>query len=100
MGQKENRAFVLAKNPNYFKEDAFVFFNENRTFQDLHADLNMDFVTGAGNKGDILPDKGITNLGRMPIQEFYSELGKSAVLLGIGQPYLSPTPYDALCREC
>ncbi|KAF7320159.1 hypothetical protein MKEN_00800400 [Mycena kentingensis (nom. inval.)] len=33
----------------------------------------------------------------LPQDEFYDHLGHSVVLLGVGDPILSPSPYDALC---
>ncbi|KAE9392831.1 hypothetical protein BT96DRAFT_967329 [Gymnopus androsaceus JB14] len=39
----------------------------------------------------------IVNLGLMQQEDFFRELGLSRVLIGIGLPALSPTPYDALC---
>ncbi|KAK7024998.1 hypothetical protein R3P38DRAFT_2401543, partial [Favolaschia claudopus] len=36
--------------------------------------------------------------GEVPTQEqFYGMLGRSVALVGMGNPVLSPTPYDALC---
>ena len=40
---------------------------------------------------------GITNLGRLGKIEFYEELGRSFVFLGVGRPRISPSPWDALC---
>ncbi|KAK6907327.1 hypothetical protein I203_101319 [Kwoniella mangroviensis CBS 8507] len=41
--------------------------------------------------------KGITNLGKLPQQEWYQTLASSKFLLGVGKPNMSPSPYDALC---
>ncbi|KAJ7928213.1 hypothetical protein B0H13DRAFT_1597860 [Mycena leptocephala] len=40
---------------------------------------------------------GVTNLGGMDPARFYEAVAKSWVLMGIGAPSTSPTPYDALC---
>ncbi|KAJ7248505.1 hypothetical protein C8J57DRAFT_1189758 [Mycena rebaudengoi] len=37
------------------------------------------------------------NLGKLHPREFYDLLSRSIALVGMGQPILSPTPYDALC---
>ncbi|WVW80125.1 hypothetical protein I302_102100 [Kwoniella bestiolae CBS 10118] len=41
--------------------------------------------------------KGITNLGKLPQDEWYQTLASSKFLLGVGKPNMSPSPYDALC---
>ncbi|KAH8823015.1 hypothetical protein DL96DRAFT_329832 [Flagelloscypha sp. PMI_526] len=48
-------------------------------------------------KGATMPVQAIQNLGVLTQSEFYYELGKSKVLLGVGNPVASPSPYDALC---
>lgn len=40
---------------------------------------------------------GITNFGQLGKMEFYEELGRSFVLVGVGRPRISPSPWDALC---
>lgn len=97
---KFDRGFIFAKNPDYFAPGAFAFHtHDNRTFANIKEELGMDFVATAGNREDVLPDPGVENLGRMPPDEWYQELAKSVALVGIGRPWISPTPYDALCRE-
>lgn len=93
---KKNRAFIFGKQPKYFGEEMSSFYNDNHTFSDLKESLDMDFITAMGD-GQILPDKGITNIGRVPLGDFYKELAQSIMLVGIGNPGLSPSPYDALC---
>ncbi len=83
----------------------------------------MQFLALASSADTVLPDPGLTNLGQQNIGQFYDHLAKSQVLvsrrggltmadgvqpltslnlflcqIGLGRPFLSPTPYDALCR--
>lgn len=44
-----------------------------------------------------ISDAGINNLGLLSQEQFYDELGHSKVLVGIGKPRTSPSPWDALC---
>ncbi|EIM85956.1 uncharacterized protein STEHIDRAFT_168983 [Stereum hirsutum FP-91666 SS1] len=37
------------------------------------------------------------NVGQRPREEFVRELARSRVLIGVGNPLISPTPYEALC---
>ncbi|KAJ7485670.1 hypothetical protein FB451DRAFT_1083152 [Mycena latifolia] len=39
----------------------------------------------------------IINVGPVTQDEFYDLLSKSVALVGVGNPALSPTPYDAMC---
>ncbi|ORY24886.1 hypothetical protein BCR39DRAFT_561348 [Naematelia encephala] len=43
------------------------------------------------------PIPGVTNLGKIGPELFTEELAKSRVLVGIGQPWLAPSPYLGLC---
>lgn len=40
---------------------------------------------------------GIHNLGRLNQTEFYRQIAQSGVLVGVGKPVTSPSPYEALC---
>ncbi|KAJ7870430.1 hypothetical protein B0H13DRAFT_2350389 [Mycena leptocephala] len=53
----------------------------------------------AGVRERVLPEffpSNITNLG-FSSTEFYTRLAESRVLVGVGTPVTSPTPYEALC---
>jgi hypothetical protein len=93
--ERDHRAYILAKEKGYLEPPKFAF--SDHVFSDLKRDLGVDFVAGIGKKGSELPDAGITNLGFMSVPDFRTALGRSKVLVGIGRPRLSPTPYDALC---
>lgn len=40
---------------------------------------------------------GLRNYGKLGKIEFYDQLARSFVLLGVGRPKISPSPWDALC---
>lgn len=42
--------------------------------------------------------RGIVNLGQLGQQDFVRELGQSKILIGMGDPWWSPSPYNALCQ--
>lgn len=49
-------------------------------------------------EGEFPVPPGIINLGKLDPEQFDAELGKARLLLGIGFPGLSPSPYRALAR--
>jgi len=64
----------------------------------LSAALGVDFVVGVqgADAAAALP-AGVANLGGMGPAQFYEAVARSWVLVGMGAPSTSPTPYDALC---
>ena len=78
----------------------FPWDSPNKTlFADLSAKYNITFVAGADREGDVSTQAGIHNMGRMPEAKFYEELARGRLVVGVGSPTISPTPYDALCRK-
>jgi hypothetical protein len=64
----------------------------------LSRDPNFDLVlTAEIEEGHPLPD-GLTTLGKQSTEAYAKLLSESKVLLGIGQPVLSPWVYTALCQ--
>ena len=50
-------------------------------------------------------ESGVVNFGHLDKMEFYEALAGSFVLVGVGRPRISPSPWDALCmglpvRDC
>jgi hypothetical protein len=111
LSQRENRAYLLMKELVYVYEDRFAW--NTSFFPSASHDLNMSFVGGwninlkyynwdpEDQEGvDDIEDRehGVINLGNINQTQFVQELGKSKVLVGVGNPWWSPSPYDALCR--
>jgi hypothetical protein len=96
MAERPRQAYILAKQLSYF-------YNKDYSWPNVSYDrapFDVKIVAGIAENntapGEELPN-GITDYGRLTKTEFYAHLGESRVLVGIGKPYLSPSPYDALC---
>lgn len=107
--KRENRVYIL------MKELAYAHFESawNTSFYVRAADeLDIRFVAGYNNSPDFKPggrpppEGGwaeievpgkVDNLHQLSREQFLQEVGKSKLLLGVGLPKWSPSPYDALC---
>lgn len=93
--QRKHRAYILAKRADYLVPPFFAL--PNLTFSEIAEDIGIGFVAGIGEPDSPLADPAIVNIGFQPIPDFLLELGHSKALIGVGRPWISPTPYDALC---
>ncbi|KAL7415019.1 hypothetical protein BDY24DRAFT_433906, partial [Mrakia frigida] len=95
--QRRNRIFILSKlYSNFYFGMRSI---EPEWYERLASDTGMEIVSVARddtNGKHVLPE-GIQSLGTLSPNEFRRELSFSRVLLGIGFPLHSPTPYEALC---
>ncbi|KAJ6560403.1 hypothetical protein B0H19DRAFT_853525, partial [Mycena capillaripes] len=89
------QVYVLAKLLRYFEPGEHAW---NPDFYDDAADMTgANFIVGAqGTVPQHFP-KSLKNVGVLPQDKFYQTLAESSVLVGVGNPFTSPTPYDALC---
>ncbi|KAJ3107149.1 hypothetical protein HK100_003639 [Physocladia obscura] len=88
--KRPNRTYILAKKSAYLKPERI-----NLGFiNSLATDYDIKFVMGTIEKLSI---PNISNLGFLSEQGFQQELANSKVLLGVGDPAISPSPYNALC---
>lgn len=105
--EREHRGLILAKEPKYFdEENGFkgILGKARDTVPPVTVageEMPFRLVSTAGERRDDgsteeLPE-GIVSLGRMPQEEYTDLLAKSKMLIGIGNPKLSPSPYWALC---
>ncbi|KAF8187038.1 hypothetical protein K438DRAFT_1765184 [Mycena galopus ATCC 62051] len=93
--ERKRQAYVLAKEMDYFGPELRSW--EPDYYDAAHNATNVEFVAGVrGNNTADFPPR-LKNLGYMSQSEFYDQLSRSLVLVGVGFPYTSPTPYDALC---
>lgn len=106
--RREHRALVLGKQTRYFEAKENLFFGlvadaaasvaPDRTSDSGSLDgADFKVISTAGKKGEVLAEPGIETTGKMSREEWIQTLARSKVLLGIGNPPLSPSPYDALC---
>lgn len=107
--QREDRVYMLMKQLAYVH---FATSWEPDFYARAATELGIKFVAGYGNDKDFKPggqdppaegwkdieEPGkVQNLHRLSRENFLKELGKSKLLLGVGMPNWSPSPYDALC---
>ncbi|KAF7352263.1 Glycosyltransferase family 18 protein [Mycena venus] len=87
--------YILAKTLEYFNPKDHAW--KADFYDDAANATGAQFVVGAVGSppGDF--SKSIKNVGLMPQKWFYQNLAQSSVLVGMGLPWTSPTPYDALC---
>lgn len=106
--KRNNQVFILAKKLSYFFSDRYEWPNIDYSQPPAMASVkNVTFVAAVRNDTDPsdrnrdspkLP-KGIVALNDQPLpaDEFFLAVASSKLLLGLGFPRLSPSPYDALC---
>lgn len=96
--ERPRQAYVLAKETRYFFDNEYAW----PTLAFDAAPIDVELIAGIARHNppplDTLP-KGITDVGKLNKTQFYEYLGRSRVLVGIGRPVLSPSPYDALCMS-
>lgn len=91
--ERPRHAYILAKRLAYFYSPEYTW-----TLDAFTPDFPVSFISGLGQNDASAPvPNGVTNLGRLNQREFYDQVAHSRVLVGIGSPFLSPSPYDALC---
>lgn len=68
---------------------------------ELQDEFGIQVVAGLSDDDPVtakaVEDIGLENLGKLGVIDFYEQLSKSFVLLGVGRPRISPSPWDALC---
>lgn len=107
--ERPNRVYILAKQAHYFHnghQHVYNFDFFTRAHEELSKEFpGFEFVGGfEDNRSPEDVDKWgkvpsvIKNFGIMNATHFDEEYGKSRLLLGLGSPPLSPSPYRALSR--
>ncbi|KAE9391035.1 hypothetical protein BT96DRAFT_832632 [Gymnopus androsaceus JB14] len=94
ISERPQRAYVLSKKVSYFSKDNYAW-SKVSLIPPFHLTLVAGMINDTEHESSVTAS--IVNLGLMNQVEFYRELGQSRALIGIGSPWLSPTPYDALC---
>lgn len=100
---RRHQAIVLGKQAEYFEEDLNMFFGMLKTAGDkvppasgVGGEVGFDIVAVAG-EGQELAEAGLVNKGAMKQEAWYAEVAQSKLMIGIGSPPQSPSPYDAMC---
>lgn len=102
---------MLMKQLTYVYDDNFAW---NRSYFTLAAnELGLDFVGGwqinqryGGWNPDVrgpmvdIEDRQqrVINLGQLNQTDFMQQVGLSKVMIGVGGPWWSPSPYNSLCQ--
>jgi len=104
--ERDDQAYILAKYLFFFTPDhdpAWTTANYDAAAEEtgikyLMASLNLTMEGGTLNSDSLLvrPSEFL-NIGQIGPAEFMEHLSKSRVLIGVGDPALSPSPYDGLC---
>ncbi|KAJ7108847.1 hypothetical protein C8R43DRAFT_1162167 [Mycena crocata] len=100
---RPNQAWILAKLLSYFSSEKTPPWTTD-DYNTAAAETGVRYALGAGlPDGQKEPPPGLqipaeyVNHGRMEKSVFMRRLAQSKVLIGIGNPIVSPTPWDALC---
>ncbi|KAJ6595853.1 hypothetical protein DFH09DRAFT_1244474 [Mycena vulgaris] len=92
---RKRQAYVLAKEMHYFSPEIRAW--DPEFYESAHKVANVDFVSGVRGEPTADFPPRLKNIGYMSPNAFYDQLSRSLVLVGVGFPLTSPTPYDALC---
>ena len=110
LAERSHQVWMLMKQLTYVYDHRFTW---NRSYFSLAAqELGIDFVGGwqinqhyqwEPEKQGIMLDiedkeHRVINKGRLNQTEFVHEIASSKMLIGVGNPYWSPSPYNALCQ--
>jgi hypothetical protein len=92
----------MAKRTSYLSSDNPSFPWTVPDLGRIAKELDMEIVVGLGEDddaatGEMVKENGIVDLGKLGKEDFMEELGKSSVVIGAGRPFISPSPWDALC---
>nr|XP_019043734.1 hypothetical protein I302_08315 [Kwoniella bestiolae CBS 10118]OCF22664.1 hypothetical protein I302_08315 [Kwoniella bestiolae CBS 10118] len=94
------QAYLLAKQMHYL-EDSTAFSWTLEALVGLQEEYGIRVIGGMTDDDEDtakrVKEVGIVNLGKLPKLEFYGQLAKSFVFIGVGRPRISPSPWDALC---
>ncbi|KZV86961.1 hypothetical protein EXIGLDRAFT_840337 [Exidia glandulosa HHB12029] len=111
--QRDPVAFVYGKHKGYWQEKNFAWSGVNwaRPPPGLEDELGLKLPPGFKflacadktytDDPELPLPEGITNLCStrpLPQAAFTEQLSKVRLLVGVGRPWVSPTPYDALCQ--
>ena len=106
---RPRQVYVLAKLLSYFYHPAYVLFEaggQQKKPKDLDfytrssREHNITFFGQMSRRGatdDMVWPKGIAQFPSLSKSDFHRFIASSLVTLGVGQPLISPSPYESLC---
>ncbi|TXT13321.1 hypothetical protein VHUM_00688 [Vanrija humicola] len=103
--ERKHRGLAFGKSDDYFNKDQNVFWEVMAKVRDMirpDGQYEFDILALSGDElGEGVRKEtqtpNIWTLGHQTRAGFERFLGQSKVMIGIGPPKLSPSPYDALC---
>ncbi|CDZ96563.1 hypothetical protein [Phaffia rhodozyma] len=95
--ERQKQAYVFAKMSAFFFTEEFAW--SNAIFQRARDELNVTLLAYTQSTPNVPePPSALAHTSHLlPQTEFFSKVAHSKILIGIGNPPLSPSPYDALC---
>ena len=94
------QAYLLSKQVHYL-DDSPAFSWSLDALSELSLEFGIRVVAGVVNDDqtthDAVDASGVVNIGQLDKIHFYEELARSFLLVGVGRPRISPSPWDALC---
>jgi len=110
--ERPRQAYIMGKSLQYFREHDYVLTAEGWNEYDPEAQIHDDFYATISSEADVKflgrfaldglpedarPPPGITEMRPMNRSTFQLVLSHSRAVIGLGNPALSPTPWEALC---
>ncbi|KAL7415039.1 hypothetical protein BDY24DRAFT_383506 [Mrakia frigida] len=96
--ERSNTLFVLSKYLEYFhSQDTWP----QLLYSSIVNATGLEIITSAKGRDDNDPNElpaGVKSVGRLSKEDYSLTVGSAKVLLGIGMPHISPSPYAALCQ--
>ncbi|GAA94683.1 glycosyltransferase family 18 protein [Mixia osmundae IAM 14324] len=96
--QRNHSAYVLGKQRDFFAKSSLAWTAED--LAELKNATGLDLIAGVKQPKDendyVLPD-AIRNIGAASRDDFITRIGSAKVMLGVGLPTDSPSPFEALC---
>ncbi|WVN87446.1 uncharacterized protein L203_102627 [Cryptococcus depauperatus CBS 7841] len=95
-----SQAYLLAKQMHYL-DNSSLFSWTLIALKGLEETFGIKVVGGIREDDEETKKEfeklGLKNLGELDQMEFYRQIARSFVLVGVGRPRISPSPWDALC---
>ena len=93
------QAYILSKRGNYLKSGP-EFAWDLPFLASMQKSLGISVVAGFSEEDEtsaVFAEMGMKDMGKLGQLQFYEMLAMSFVLIGVGRPRISPSPWDALC---
>ncbi|RSH92220.1 hypothetical protein EHS25_008635 [Saitozyma podzolica] len=93
--ERAHTAWMLGKQATYLHSDPLTAFAWNKSYFEI---ASRDPRLGGHSGSPLTPIPGVTNVFPLNPIAFRDEVGASKMMVGLGRPSLSPSPYLGLCQ--